>query len=105
MLPYGSSHCVSRRFALPALAGGGVSAVDRLEHMPDWPARMTAEPAAMYMGMSKGSFLSRYGNHGRKEGGNVYWARRQLDALIDAQFGIKHSPRTAKPEIDTWADL
>lgn len=73
--------------------------------MPDWPARMTAEPAAMYMGMSTGSFLARYRKYGKEEGANVYWARRQLDALIDLQFGIKQSPGARKPEIDTWADL
>lgn len=81
----------------------------KLARMPTWPARMTADVAALYMGMSKGSFLTRYRKHGREEGANVYWSRRQLDGLVDAQFGLAPPSRAgAVPgggEIDTWADL
>lgn len=81
-----------------------MSSAARLEKLPDWPARMTAASASRYLDMSEGSFLARYRTFGKKEGGNVYWSRRQLDELIDAQFGIKQSPAPRR-ETDTWADL
>lgn len=83
-----------------------MSAVARLAQMPDWPARMTADVACLYMGISKASFLTRYHDTGVKEGGNVIWARRQLDRMIDAQFALPQvSPPEVVPERDTWGDL
>jgi hypothetical protein len=74
--------------------------------MPDWPARMTADVAAMYMGISLATFRARYGTRGVKEGGNVLWARRQLDRIIDAQFSLEQVATSAVDlEPDTWADL
>lgn len=69
-----------------------MSAVARLAQMPDWPARMSASVAALYLGISEGAFHSRVEAKalpaGVREGGNVLWSRRQLDAHIDAQFGM-----------------
>lgn len=87
-----------------------MSAVDRLMKMPAWPYRMTAEVAAMYMGMSAGSFRARYGHLGKHEGGNVYWSTRQLQELVDEQFGLNPLSRPAgdiapPPRDTSWDDL
>ncbi len=79
--------------------------MERVQIMPDWPARMTAELASAYMGISKSSFIARYQPIGVKEGANMLWARAQLDALIAKQFNLKQSPTGRGAEIDTWADL
>lgn len=83
--------------------------MERLQTMPDWPARMQASVAAVYMGISEASFLTRFGGIGVKEGANRLWSRRQLDLVIAKQFAL---PQPAAPadsvataEIDTWADL
>lgn len=77
-----------------------------LERLPDWPARMPADVACAYMGISKTTFLTRFGAHGVKEGSNLLWARTQLDALIAKQFSIQQ-PRAGalKDRDDTWDDL
>ncbi|WP_017978580.1 hypothetical protein [Sphingomonas melonis] len=77
----------------------------RLERLPDWPARMTAEIAAAYMGVSKTTFLTRFGATGVKEGTNVLWAKVQLDSMIAKQFSIKQ-PRAGAQDRDTsWDDF
>ena len=43
----------------------------RLERLPDWPARITAEIGAAYMGTSKTTFLTRYGYAAVKKGLNT----------------------------------
>lgn len=78
---------------------------ERLQIMPAWPARMTADVAAMYMGISETSFLTRYRSTGVKEGHNTLWAKAQLDAMIAKQFSLPQSPGAPAEEIDTWADL
>jgi hypothetical protein len=77
-----------------------------LERLPDWPARMPADVACAYMGISKTTFLTRFGAHGVKEGSNMLWARAQLDALIAKQFAIQQ-PRAGalKDRDNTWDDL
>lgn len=60
-----------------------------LDKMPDWPGRMTAPVAAAYMGISHTTFLDRFRGTGVKEGGNVFWARVQLDRMIAEQFGLE----------------
>lgn len=77
-----------------------------LERLPDWPARMPADVACAYMGISKTTFLTRFGAHGVKEGSNLLWSRAQLDALIAKQFSIQQ-PRAGalKDRDDTWDDL
>lgn len=84
-----------------------MSAIKRLAKCPFLPARLMAEPAAWFMGMSVGSFRTRYGHLGVREGGNVYWATRQLQELIDAQFNLPPSlPGIApEPRDDTWDDF
>lgn len=75
---------------------------ERVALMPDWPVRMTAEVAAMFMCVSESTFLTRFRHLGRKEGSNVFWARQQLEAIVAEQFGL----RTAGTERDTsWDDL
>lgn len=75
----------------------------RLQTCPDWPARMTADVAASYMGVSKTTFLSRFGTTGIKEGSNTLWARAQLDRMIALQFGL--SLPGSQPKDDSWGDL
>lgn len=62
--------------------------LDRLEKLPDWPARMTAPVAAAYMGVSQSTFLTRFGTAGVKDGGNTFWARAQLDRIVADQFNL-----------------
>ena len=76
-----------------------------LTSMPDWPARMTAPVAAAYMGVSEGTFLTRFGDLGVKEGANKLWARAQLDRLIAKQFALPQLPGLPTEEDDSWADL
>lgn len=82
-----------------------MSALERLERLPDWPARMTAPVAAAYMDDSPNNFLSKYGTYGRREGGKVYWSRAQLDQLILAQFGLADAAAPGSgmdSEYDRW---
>ena len=53
---------------------------------------MTAPIAAAYMGISTPTFLGRFRPIAVKEGGNVLWARAQLDKVIAEQFGIAVVP-------------
>jgi len=77
-----------------------------LEQLPDWPARMPADLASAYMGVSKSTFLTRFRAHGVKEGSNTLWARTQLDGLIAKQFSIQQLRAGAlKDRDDTWDDL
>lgn len=77
----------------------------RLERLPDWPARMTAEIAAAYMGIGKSTFLDRYRDCGVQEGSNVLWARLQLDRMIAKQFSIAQPTARAANEDSSWDDL
>jgi hypothetical protein len=81
-----------------------VSALARLEKLPDWPARMTADVAAIYMGIAKTTFLSRFGTTGVKEGSNTLWARMQLDRIIAKQFAIAQSVPSGEGD-SSWDDL
>lgn len=60
--------------------------------MPDWPARMGEDMAALYLGVSMTKFRERVRAHAypqpAKEGGRLFWSRRQLDLYVDRQFGI-----------------
>ena len=76
----------------------------RLEKLPDWPARMTADVAAIYMGISKSTFTTRFGSSGVKEGANVLWARVQLDRIIAKQFAIAQPVANGDGD-DSWDDL
>lgn len=79
-----------------------MSALDRLEKLPDWPARMTAPVAAAYMDCSLATFLKRHGALGVKEGGNTYWSRAQLDQLILRQFDLQQVAPAASSPYDSW---
>lgn len=82
-----------------------MGALERLDKLPDWPARMTAPVAAAYMGVSQNTFTARYAAYSRREGANVFWSRRQLDRLIDAQFGFEIAAPThdsVEDEIAAW---
>lgn len=81
-----------------------MTAVERLDKLPDWPARMTAPVAAAYMGVSEGSFLTRFGGIGVKEGANKLWARAQLDRHIAKQFALPQ-PSLVTGGDDSWADV
>ena len=76
----------------------------RLERLPDWPARMTADVAAIYMGISKSTFATRFGAVGVKEGANVLWARVQLDRIIAKQFAIAQPVANSDGD-SSWDDL
>lgn len=83
-----------------------MNALTRLEKLPDWPARMTAPVAAAYMGVSEGTFLTRFGATGVKEGANKLWAKAQLDSFVAKQFSLPQLARVrAGEESDSWADL
>lgn len=82
-----------------------MSALERLKELPDWPARMTAPVAAAYMGVSQTTFLIRYGEQGRKDGGNTFWARAQLDNIVADQFGLGTvcvTPASAEDDYASW---
>lgn len=79
--------------------------VERLSALPDWPARMTADVASAYMGVSKTTFLTRFGELGRREGANVFWARIQLDRLIARQFSINQPQARARAGDESWEEL
>lgn len=82
-----------------------MTALDRIKHLPDWPARMTAPVAAAYMGVSASTFLTRFKAHGVREGANLLWARAQLDQIVAEQFGLA-ADRSARGQPDgSWADL
>lgn len=78
-----------------------------LQRLPDWPARMTADIAAVYMSVSENTFRTRFGELGVREGSNVFWARAQLDRLIAKQFSIKQPRAQARSEDgdSSWDDL
>lgn len=74
--------------------------------MPDWPARMGEDMAALYLGIGETVFRARVKAKTYPQpvadGGRMLWSRRQLDRFVDAQFGIA----TANSEEDpTWADF
>lgn len=82
-----------------------MSALSKIEGLPDWPARMTAPVAAAYMGISEASFISRYGPFGVKEGANKLWAKAQLDRMIAKQFKLSQARGAAAERDDSWDDV
>ena len=65
---------------------------DRIARMPDWPARMGEDLAALYMGVGMTTFRDRVEQRTYpqpvREGGRKLWARRQLDRYVNAQFSL-----------------
>jgi len=82
-----------------------MNALSRIEKLPDWPARMTAPVAAAYMGVSEGTFLTRFGHLGCKEGANKLWARAQLDREIAKQFALPQPSASVAEGDDSWDDF
>ena len=83
-----------------------MTAQAKIALMPDWPARMGEDLAALYVGVSVTSFRDGVGR-GRypqpvREGRRKLWARRQLDRFVDAQFGL---PQEGGSEDPSWDDL
>ena len=65
--------------------------IDR-SNLPDWPARMSLHVAARYLGVGHNT-LHEGAKTGRfpapvREAGRVFWAKRQLDLFVEAQFGL-----------------
>ena len=64
----------------------------------------TAPVAALYMGVSENTFLTRFRVYGVSEGSNVLWARAQLDRLIAKQFALPQPANTTERD-DSWEDV
>ena len=59
--------------------------------MPNWPRRMQADMAAMYLGISRSKFLEGVGGKYPKpvkDGGNSLWHIEDLDAAADSLKGL-----------------
>lgn len=78
---------------------------ERIALMPDWPARMGEDMAALYLGVSPSSLRlkvkARTYPQPVREGGRLLWSRRQLDRYVESQFGIP----AADGGDPTWADF
>jgi hypothetical protein len=65
---------------------------ERLSCLPDWPARMAAQTAALYLSVSLTKFNDGVRRKcypaGVRDGGNIFWSRIQLDRYVAAQFGL-----------------
>ena len=81
---------------------------ERISRMPNWPARMGEDLAALYVGVSLTTFRERVKQHRYpapvREGGRIFWSRRQLDGYVDAQFGLEQ-PLTNNDGDGSWDDL
>lgn len=83
-----------------------MGALEKIERLPDWPARMTAPVAAAYMGISQSTFLARFKDRGVREGANLLWARAQLDRIVASQFSLPQPAAFGGAERDTsWDDF
>jgi hypothetical protein len=80
---------------------------ERVALMPDWPTRMGEDLAALYVGVSMTTFRNRVRQKTYpapiREGGRLFWSRRQLDIYVDAQFGLAQHTRESGDS--TWDDL
>jgi hypothetical protein len=72
--------------------------------MPDWPARMGEDMAALYLGVSETTLRAGVaaGRYPRplKDGKRLLWAKAQLDRFVHAQFGL---PTNGEQEGRGWA--
>lgn len=84
-----------------------MTAPAKIALMPDWPARMGEDLAALFVGVSQTMFREKVEKgiypQPQWEGGRKFWSRRQLERFVDAQFGLPHQEGPA--EDPTWADL
>lgn len=65
---------------------------ERIALMPDWPARMDDDTAALYLGVGVTTFREKvkakeYPQPVR-EGARLLWSRQQLERFVAAQFGL-----------------
>lgn len=79
--------------------------LERIAKMPDWPARMGEDMAALYLGVSATTLRERVKARTYpqpvREGGRLLWSRRQLDRYVDSQFGIEQGDKSDS----TWDDF
>jgi excisionase family DNA binding protein len=65
---------------------------ERIALLPDWPARMDDDTAALYLGVGVTTFRERVRSKEYPqpitEGTRRLWSRQQLDRFIAAQFGL-----------------
>lgn len=83
---------------------------ERVALMPDWPARMGEDLAALYMGVSATLFRERVAAKQYpqpvKDGGRILWSRRQLDRFIASQFGLPVDEAAGEGASgNSWDDL
>jgi hypothetical protein len=61
---------------------------EKIALMPDWPARMGEDMAALYLGVSMTKFRERVAAkeypQPQREGGRFFWSRQQLDRFVAA---------------------
>jgi len=85
-----------------------VTAQAKIALMPDWPARMGEDLAALFMGCSTTMFREKVARgvypQPQREGGRKFWSRRQLERFIDAQFGLPHEGAPGAEDA-SWDDL
>lgn len=83
---------------------------ERIAMMPDWPARMDDDTAALYLGVSVTAFREKVKAkiypQPISEGTRRLWSRQQLDRFIAAQFGLPIDDGAGKGAVrGTWDDL
>ncbi|NJR80424.1 hypothetical protein [Sphingomonas corticis] len=79
--------------------------LQRLQAMPDWPIRMTADVASLFMCVSESTFLARYGALAFKEGANTFWARATLEREVAKQASLPQLAPAGASEDSSWDDL
>lgn len=83
---------------------------ERVALMPYWPARMDADMASLFLGISRTKFLEDV-ERGLKpkpieDGKRKLWATRQLERFVSAEFGLSvddHGEQGASG--NSWDDL
>jgi len=84
---------------------------EKIAMMPDWPARMGEDLAALYLGCSESTFREkvRIGVYPQpvREGARKYWSLAQLDRFIAGQFGLPLDPegRVGASSGNSWGDV
>jgi predicted DNA-binding transcriptional regulator AlpA len=83
---------------------------EKIARMPDWPARMGEDLAALYLGISASNFRikvrDRLYPQPVREGARLLWSRAQLDRFIATQFGLPiDGGGTAGASAGSWDDL
>lgn len=78
--------------------------------MPDWPARMDDDTAALYLGIGVTAFREKVKAkiypQPVEEGARRLWSRLQLDRFIAAQFGLPvDDASNGGALINSWDDL